>query len=129
LVLIDRNGSTTETILTEGLEYTFNSLAVNSTSRFSLVFRTKGTTTGGCCFSTFENKIRIQKNESNQIVVNCDNVVLKNATIAVYNAAGQKLMHQSVQNSTTTLSTAFKSGVYLVKLQSEGKVYNVKVTI
>ncbi len=129
LVLIDRNGSTTETILTEGLEYTFNSAAVNITNRFSLVFRTKGTTTGGCCFSTFENKIRIQKNESNQIVVNCDNVVLKNATIAVYNAAGQKLMHQSVQNSTTTLSTAFKSGVYLVKLQSEGKVYNVKVTI
>jgi hypothetical protein len=129
LVLIDRNGSTTETVLNEGSEYTFNSLAVNSTSRFSLVFRTKGTTTGGCCFGTFENKIRIQKNESNQIVVNCDNAVLKNATIAVYNAAGQKLMQQSVQSSTTILSTAFKSGVYLVKLQSEDKVYNVKVTI
>ena len=129
LVLIDRNGSTTETVLNEGSEYSFNSTAVNTTNRFSLVFRAKGSTTGGCCYSTFENKIRIQKNESNQIVVNCDSEVLKNATIAVYNAAGQKLMQQSVQSSTTILSTAFKSGVYLVKLQSEGKIYNVKVAI
>ena len=129
LVLIDRNGSTTETILNEGSEYSFNATTVNTTDRFSLVFRSKGTSTGGCCFSTFENKIRIQKNETNQIVVNYDNESLKNATIEVFNAAGQKLVQQNIKSTTTLVSAAFKAGVYLVKIQSEGRIYNVKVAI
>jgi len=127
--LIDKQNSNTEIVMNEGTEYTFTSGAVNSTNRFSVVFRTKGTTTGGCCYGVFENNVRIQKNESNQIVVNCDNEVLKNASISVYNTAGQKLMQQNIQSATTILPSAFKAGVYLVKLQSEGKTYNVKVSI
>ncbi len=129
LVLIDKGITPTETVLNEGTEYTFNSLAVNSTDRFSLVFRAKGSTTGGCCFGTFENKVRIQKNDNNQLVVNCDNYALKNANLTVYNAAGQKLIEQSITESRTTINLALKTGVYLVKLQSEGKIYNVKVAI
>ncbi len=129
MVLVDKQNSGSETVLNEGVEFTFTSDAVNTTSRFSLVFRTKGSTTGGCCFGIFDDKIRIQKNESNQLVVNCDNGVLKNATIAVYNTAGQKLMQQNIQSSTTILPSTFKAGVYLVKLQSEGKTYHVKVSI
>jgi hypothetical protein len=129
MVLVDKQNSGSETVLNEGVEFTFTSDVVNTTSRFSLAFRTKGSTTGGCCYGIFENNVRIQKNESNQIVVNCDNAVLKNATVAVYNTAGQKLMQQNIQSSTTILSSAFKAGVYLVKLQSEGKTYHVKVSI
>jgi hypothetical protein len=62
-------------------------------------------------------------------VVNCDNEALKNASISIFNTAGQKLTEQKLNNSATTINTAFKAGVYLVKLQSEGKTYHVKITI
>jgi len=129
LVLIDKDNNNSETIMNEGSEYTFTSGVVNTTNRFSLVFKAKGTTTGKCCFNTFENKVIIQKNDNNQLVVNCDNEALKNASISIFNTAGQKLTEQKLNNSATTINTAFKAGVYLVKLQSEGKTYHVKITI
>ena len=129
LVLIDKDNNNSETLMNEGSEYTFTSGVVNTTNRFSLVFKAKGTTTGKCCFNTFENKVSIQKNDNNQLVVNCDNEALKNASISIFNTAGQKLTEQKLNNSATTINTAFKAGVYLVKLQSEGKTYHVKITI
>ncbi len=129
LVLIDKDNNNSETLMNEGSEYTFTSGVVNTTNRFSLVFKAKGTTTGKCCFNTFENKVSIQKNDNNQLVVNCDNEALKNASISIFNTAGQKLTEQKLNNSATTINIAFKAGVYLVKLQSEGKTYHVKITI
>jgi hypothetical protein len=129
LVLIDKDNNNSETLMNEGSEYSFTSGAINTSNRFSLVFKAKGTTTGKCCFGTFENKVSIQKNDNNQLVVNCDNEALKNASISIFNTAGQKLTEQKLNNSATTINTAFKAGIYLVKLQSEGKTYHVKITI
>lgn len=123
LVLIDKVNNNLATILSEGTAYEFESSIANSTSRFSVLFRTKGTATGGCCFNTFENKISIQKNDNNQLVVKCD------ATITIYNASGQKLTEQGINNSSTIINATFKAGVYLIKFQSEGKTYNVKIAI
>jgi len=128
MVLIDKQNSNAETVMNEGSEFTFTSAPVNTTNRFSLVFRAKGTTTGGCCFGTFENKVRIQKNDNNRLVITCDNDVLKNARLTVYNTAGQKIAEHIINNSNSVTTESFKAGVYIVKLQSEGKTYNTKVS-
>jgi hypothetical protein len=129
LVLIDKGNLNTETVLNESSEYTFKSTAVNSANRFSLVFRAKGNTTGGLGYSIFENKIQIQKIYNNQLVIKCDNDLLKNAIVTIYNTAGHKLNEQVVSSTNTAIYTTLKAGMYIVKLQSKGKAYNAKLVM
>lgn len=128
LVLRDKN-TQTETVLNEATEYSFSSDVVNSTGRFSLILRAKGTTTGNCCYGTIENKIRIRKNNVKQLIVDCNDLVTRNTSVTVFNAAGQKIAYQLIDKPSTTLNGILESGVYIISVQNEGKSHNVKITI
>ena len=129
LVLIDKDISNSETIMSEGSEYSFNSAAVNTTNRFSILFRAKGTTTGGCCNNNEYKDILVYKNANNQICIDLKSELNKVQNIAVYNAMGQRITETKPMQANTILNVAFETGVYFVKLNIDNKTITRKVII
>ena len=129
MVLIDKENNNAETLMSEGTEFTFNSGAVNTTSRFSIIFRTKGSTTDGCCFNTNSDLMQVTRNDKQQIVVNCTAEVAANASISVYSVSGQKIATQAIQKGNTIVNVHLNAGVYIVKLNTEGKTSTAKIAL
>lgn len=103
----------TETDLSDGTTYTFESGIANTTNRFSLVFRAPGVTTGVddskmlnvSVYVNSDNKINIQSPES--------------ISFRIYNALGQELNHGMSTESTTTINKSLNAGIYLVELNGK----------
>lgn len=129
LVLIDKTISNSETIMSEGSEYSFNSAAVNTTNRFSIVFRAKGTTTGGCCNTNEYKDILVYKNANNQVCIDLKSELNKVQNIAIYNTMGQRITETKPMQANTMLNVAFETGVYFVKLNIDNKTITRKVII
>jgi len=128
LVLIDKDNGNSETVLNEGSEYTFNSAAVNTTTRFGIVFRAKGTTTGGNIANEYKD-ILVYRNENNQICIDLKSKINNTSAITVYNTLAQKITEIYPAKANTVLNVAFKTGVYFVKLNIDNKIITRKVII
>jgi len=129
LVLIDKENSNSESILNEGSDYTFSSAAVNTTNRFSLVFRAKGTTTGDCCNPSEYKNVLVYRNANNQICIDLKSELNKVENIAVYNTMGQRITETKPSKANTVLNVAFETGVYFVKLNIDNKTLTRKVIV
>jgi len=114
--------------LTDGTAYAFASDVASTTSRFSVVFKSVGVTTGVQAASG-DQSILIYKNANNQIAVNCSGSISDNAFISVYNALGQKLESKQLTTATTFISRTFASGVYVVTVINGGKSTTRKVIL
>lgn len=118
----------TEKDLTAGSAYTFSSDAINSTDRFSIIFKsaslaTKVETQPG------DFNVQVYRNSSNQIMINYSGDINNESSVIVYNAMGQKLVYQALSNSKTTINKKFVSGVYVVSIQINGIKTTKKLTI
>ncbi|MDD4971688.1 MAG: T9SS type A sorting domain-containing protein [Paludibacter sp.] len=128
-VLLKDNLLYTEKDITDGSAYNFSSDAVNSTTRFTLIFKT------GSIVSGFDNNpadaslITVYKNAQNRITINCSNGFSGQGTVSVYNTIGEKMESQTMTNKTTVLSESFTSGVYLVRVIVNGKTITSKIII
>jgi hypothetical protein len=116
----------TEQELTNTTDYTFSSDIASTSSRFSVVFKSAGVTTG---INNADANITISKNTNNQITVNCKGDINTGATVSVYNALGQKIQSKQITETRTILSTEFTSGVYVVTVNNGGKSVTQKVTL
>jgi len=117
----------TKTDLAGGAEYTFASDAINTTSRFSLLFRVPSVTTG---LSNTENQpITIFRNQDNCISVNVSGNIGTDCYVSIYNALGQRLTTEKITTSKTVLKPQSGAGVYVVKVQNQGKDIIAKVTL
>jgi len=127
-VYLKDNLLNTEQDLTDGTAYTFTSDVASTTSRFSVVFKSVGVTTGLQAASG-DQAVLIYKNANNQIAVNCTGSISDNGYVSVYNALGQKLELTKITGSTTIISRTLASGVYVVTVNNGGKSTTKKVIL
>lgn len=114
IILLDKELKT-ENDLTNGTAYNFESGITNTSNRFSLIFRTKGTTTDlenntqphSYVFVDKYNHISIEAPEKSNYVI--------------YNALGQKQFESVFDSSKLTINKNLDAGVYFVVLSVNGK--------
>lgn len=104
-----------EQVMAQNTVYNFTSDAVNTTSRFSLLFRSTSSSTG-LQKPVVAKKYGVYTNSSNAIVVDLYNDN-PSAQVELYNIAGTRLGVQKVNSSNTVLDLQPASGVYLVKIK------------
>ncbi|MBP1663186.1 MAG: hypothetical protein H6Q19_326 [Bacteroidetes bacterium] len=121
-----------ETNLTDGSTvYTFTA-ATGTTKNLSLIFRTTSVTTGintGNSTLVDEQATTIYKNSRNQISVNCNGGVASDATVSVFNTAGQKLAFQRIKSYHTVIETSLTSGEYDVTVNNGLKVKTKRISV
>jgi hypothetical protein len=127
-VYLKDNLLNTEQVLTDSTAYTFASDVASTTSRFSVVFKSIGVTTGVQAASS-DQEVLIYKNANNQIAVNCKGSISDNAFLSVYNTLGQKLELIKIMSTTTISGKPFTSGVYVVTVNNDGKITTKKVIL
>ncbi len=125
LLLDNSNGSVTE--LTDGDEYNFTSVKTDSYNRFSLIFRSPGLTTDIDNYT--DGNIIVFRNGDNKITVICNNDLMFNASVTVYNVTGQVLANKALSGVTTVVDNQFIPGVYIVKVNNGANAVSVKVII
>jgi len=120
--IILKDGSS-EFDLTSGTAYEFSSAVVNNTSRFSLIFRTSGSSNG--LIKTIDNSIMVYSNTKG-IVVKVNDESLIGSEVMVYNALGQRIVSKQLNASTVQIDNSFIPDVYLVKVNSITKKVVIK---
>lgn len=113
--------------LTGNAAYTFSSDETNNTTRFSIVFKSTGVTTG-LTNTTGSESVLIYRNQNGLITVTRNNAIGE-GTVTVCNALGQMLTSISTTGSVTVVNKDFTPGIYLVKVSLAGKDTNRKVII
>jgi len=111
-----------------GNEYSFSSDATNTSTRFSILFKSNSVTTGNTNPENGSESIFIFRNQSNQIVVH-RNDAIGEGSITVSNAIGQKLVNMSTTGTVTVVEQRMLPGVYMVTVDVLGKSTTKKITI
>jgi hypothetical protein len=117
-VFIHDNLLNTEQELTNDNAYSFTSDATTTVSRFLISFKNSSIATGLKSMEANQN-IRIKINADRYIVLTCNGIHAGADVAAVYNMLGQKLVSQSI-SETTILKTKLTPGVYLVSVVLNG---------
>jgi hypothetical protein len=119
----------TEQEMENNIEYAFSSDVTNSSTRFSIVFKSTSITAGLINNnSTGKESVFIYKNGNDQITVNRKDAIGE-GTVTVCNAIGQLLTSLSTTGSVTVVNQKLIPGVYLVKVTLAGKNISNKVII
>ena len=129
VILKDKqNISQPEQELTVGNAYTFSSDVVNTSSRFSIIFKSTDVNAG---LNTNEMKqIVISKNANNQITVNCTGNLTNESFVTVYNAIGQKLVVKQLKSNRSVVSVPTNAtGVFVVTVNNAGEKITRKVIL
>lgn len=113
--------------ITDGTPYTFTSDVASTDNRFSVVFKSKSSTTG---IDNLEEKetVIVSKNANNQIVV-ISNTNYQTGVVTVSNTIGQKLHSATITGINTVITKSFNPGVYLVTVTEGEKHVTKKVII
>jgi hypothetical protein len=127
-IILKDNLLNTQQELAVGSAYTFSSDAVNTTNRFSLIFKTTAVSTG-LQTNNEDDAVAVYRNANGQLVVNLATGIIGQGNVSVYNAVGQKLESKALLTSTTVLNETFTSGVYLIAVSANGKNTTKKVVI
>lgn len=115
--------------ITNGTSYAFGSDISNTTSRFSIIFKSVGGTTAPPTVNDNNTEVVIYKNANNQIVVHCSENKGSDAVASVYNNLGQQLQSKRLVSSTTVFDAAFAPGVYVVSVNNAGKISSQKLIL
>jgi len=126
IVLID-NVLQAEQDISDGTPYYFTSDIASTDNRFSIVFRSKFSTTD-IDNSAGKETILVSKNANNQIVVTCKRND-QAGVVMVSNAIGQKLYSATITGITTVITKSFNPGIYLVTVNEADKLVTKKVII
>jgi len=114
----------TETELSPETEYTFNTAAItNNESRFSLVYKVAGVSTGTTILSN--NCVSVFVNVANQITI----VAPEKSNYAIYNAVGQKVKEGITKANRTIANVINDSGVYVVQVCENGRINSTRVVL
>jgi hypothetical protein len=128
LVAVKDNLQNTEFNLTNGTEYIFTSDVADNANRFSLIFRSAGTTSG-LTGSKLNTSTSVFVNANGELVVKTSAPLSANATVSIYNAIGQQIGLQTLTSSMSIANVARTAGVYWVKLNNDGEVVTRKVVV
>ncbi len=106
--------------------YSFSSDITNSTTRFSIIFKSASISTKTTDLVS-DGKLIIYKSSANQITINCNELVSKDASVSVSNVLGQKLLTKQITASSTIMNIPNDIGVYIVTITNNGKNYSGKL--
>ncbi|MDD4968311.1 MAG: T9SS type A sorting domain-containing protein [Paludibacter sp.] len=112
-----------------GDDYSFSSNATNTSTRFSILFKSASITTGK--INTEGNgseSMFIYRNQNNRITINRSDAIGE-GTVTVCNAIGQKLVNMSTTGTLTVVNQRLLPGVYLVTVDVQGKSTTKKITL
>jgi hypothetical protein len=105
--------------------YNFNApITTATTSRFSLLFRAPGVTTG---VDNVANKLNFQVfvNAANQITI----IAPKKSNYAIYNTVGQLIENGVTTSNLQTSNVKLASGVYVVQVYENGRSNSTRVIL
>jgi hypothetical protein len=124
MYLLDKVESTQVELLPE-TEYSFKTTTAttNNESRFSLLFRAPGASTG--IDNNKKLNVQVFVNAANQITI----IAPENCNYYIYNTLGQKQYENAITSSKTTINKSFCTGVYFVFLYLNGLIEIQKVII
>jgi hypothetical protein len=105
----------TQTELLPETEYSFSTTAptTNNESRFSLLFRAPGASTGIDNANNFNAQVFV--NAANQITI----FAPEKANYSIYNAMGQQLENGRITSNSQTSNFKLAAGVYVVKVNNQ----------
>ena len=111
-----------ETELTPETEYAFSTTAAtsNNESRFSLLFKAPGVTTGTT--NANSERISVFVNTQNQITI----IAKPNSNYSIYNAMGQLIENGTLNSEFRTQNPKLAAGVYVVKVNNQSTRVVVK---
>jgi hypothetical protein len=121
IILKDKLNGNTETELSDGIVYNFNSdITAATTDRFSLIFRAPGTTTGVNNAESLNAQVFV--NAVNQITI----IAAEKSNFAIYNAMGQLIENGILNTKHETRNNKLAAGVYVVKVNNQSTRVIVK---
>ncbi|MBN2766416.1 MAG: lamin tail domain-containing protein [Paludibacteraceae bacterium] len=108
-----------ELILTESSHYSFDTDGITSNSRFSLLFRTKGSTTG---FDRISSDLMIYASQQS---IRVESASLEGKIVSVFNILGQPIFNGKAQSNRLEIN-GLTPAVYMVKINHQTKMVVVK---
>ena len=117
----------TELTLATGSSYSFNSSAMESTSRFSLIFKTTSAPSANEHVS--DESLLVYSTNAKQIVIEYNGSIDATSIAGIHNLMGQKLISTPLTGPVTLINQSLPSGVYLVSIACEGRNITKKVII
>jgi trimeric autotransporter adhesin len=111
-VILKDNVTLAETDLTDGVTSYEFSPETTSSDRFSVIFRSAGSTTN--LYNSDKHSTQIYVNEAGQIVIVSNEVV----KYSIYNAVGQLIEYRKTTNDEHVVDRKLQTGVYLVKVNN-----------
>ena len=109
--------------LTTGKPYSFSSAVVNSSDRFSLIFKAPGSTTG--IDNTTKLNAQVFVNANNQITI----IAPEKSNYAIYNALGQLIENGILITKHETLNAKLNAGIYVVYVSDYGRNYSTRLIL
>lgn len=126
-VLLVDNAMATVTDLTLEDTYEFTSDKVDSYNRFTIIFRTPGIATE--IPQHEQGSIVVFRNGDNKITVICNEELQFNASVTIYNAAGQAMYNKALSGTATVVDKEFTPGVYIARVYNGKKIVSAKVIV
>jgi hypothetical protein len=123
IILKDKLNPDSEIELNNATIYDFYSEASNRIDRFSLIFRTPGTTTR--LKNTSKLNVQVFVNRENQIMI----IAPEKCKFTIYNSVGQIVNNGITSTNCTTINLKLLKGMYVLRLQDKGKELITKVII
>ena len=128
VLILKDNYLKSETCLTPFSKYSFSSSAINTTNRFSILFRNNSLTTNNSNPEIIKTAY-IYKNTNNQAIIQLNEEVAKDASVEFFNHMGQMQLHINLQSQKTVLNQSLSTGLYVAVVKNNGKSTNLKVMI
>jgi len=126
LILKD-NVTGDETELSEGASYTFSSDNTVTNDRFSILFKSTGSTTN--LNENATGTIYVSANANRQLIIATDKALSPSATVTVYTTVGQRIAKRPLTGTSTLINTPLDKGVYLLIVEDAGKQTSLKAII
>ncbi len=126
-IILRDNMLNTETLLTPESEYSFASDVTNTTSRFSVIFKTSGAVTGFA--NNTDNKQLLYLNNSNTLSLNVTGEVSGDSYVTVFNALGQQIVTKPIVSGVNEFREVKYDGVYILKGKINGTDYSGKINL
>ena len=126
-IYLHDNMLNTETLLTPESEYSFASDVTNNTSRFSVIFKSSGATTG--YQNNAGDKHLLYLNNSNTLSLNVNDEVSGDSYVTVFNALGQQIVTKPIVSGVNEFREVHYDGVYILKGKINGTDYSGKINI
>lgn len=126
VVLVDKV-AVKEQELTAETPYTFVSDETPTNDRFLIKMVSKVPT--GVENTAATGDLTVYVNRNNRIQLICGSEINDQATVSVYNVAGQKLSTQKLSKAATELNGTFTPGVYMIQLTNGSQAITKKLII